>query len=195
MQPPSIIQIDDVLVSGEILTEYFCCDIDACQGACCIVGDSGAPLEECELEALEKNYPVFSPLMRPEGRAAVAAKGFFEVDRDGDLVTPLVDGSEECAYCRFLPQDLCLCSIESRWLDGQGDFRKPISCQLYPIRVSHLDSGLTALNLHRWEICKAAFEKGRRENVRVWQFLQEPLIRYLGEDFYETLSAASKAFL
>ena len=93
----TIIQIDDCLVSEEILTEYFACDYEKCKGCCCVIGDSGAPLEECEAGAIEKNYEIFSPIMSDEGRAAVASKGFFEIDRDGDMVTPLVPGSEECS--------------------------------------------------------------------------------------------------
>ena len=97
----TIVQIDDCLISEEILTEYFACDYEKCQGCCCVIGDSGAPLEECEVEAIEKNYKIFSPIMQEKGRAAVADKGFFEIDIDGDLVTPLVPGSEECAYTLF----------------------------------------------------------------------------------------------
>lgn len=189
---PSVIQIDDCLVSGEILTEYFSCDYGKCKGCCCIIGDSGAPLEECELEAIEKNYPVFSSEMRPEGRDAVSAKGFFEVDTDGDLVTPLVPGSEECAYCHFDGEGNCFCSMERCWFRGETDFRKPVSCWLYPIRVSVLRSGMRALNLHRWEICRDAFEKGRKEKVRVYEFLRGPIERFFGEDFYSALSEAAR---
>ena len=126
----SIIQIDDILVSGEILTEYFACDYAKCKGICCVIGDSGAPLLECELPALEKNYDRFSPAMSENGRRAVDEKGFFEIDIDGDLVTPLVPGSEECAYCRREPDGSCLCAIEEQWNKGNGDFCKPISCRL-----------------------------------------------------------------
>lgn len=188
----SIIQIDDCLVSSEILTEYFSCDYEKCKGCCCIIGDSGAPLEECETEALEKNYDVYSGEMQEAGRAAVADKGFFEVDVDGDLVTPLVPGSEECAFSHFDGNGNCFCAVERCWLRGEGDFRKPISCWLYPIRVSNLSNGMRALNLHRWDICKDAFEKGRKEKVRVYQFLREPIERYFGEDFFEALDRAAK---
>lgn len=191
MEYSSIIQIDDCLVSSEILTEYFACDYEKCRGCCCIIGDSGAPLEECETEALEKNYEVYKGEMQEAGRDAVAGKGFFEVDVDGDLVTPLVPGSEECAFCHFDGQGNCFCAVERCWLRGEGDFRKPISCWLYPIRVSVLSNGMRALNLHRWDICKDAFEKGRKEKVRVYQFLREPIERYFGEDFYEALDRAA----
>lgn len=194
MDHGAIIQIDDCLVSEEILTEYFSCDYGKCKGCCCIIGDSGAPLEECEPEAIEKNYPLFSPLMRPQGRKAVEEKGFFEIDVDGDMVTPLVPGSEECAYTCFDKDGNCFCSMERQWFDGIGDFRKPISCWLYPIRVSVLGNGMRALNLHRWDICRDAYEKGRKEGIRVFEFLREPLERYFGEDFYSALSEASRIF-
>lgn len=188
----SIIQIDDILVSGEILTEYFACDYAKCKGICCVIGDSGAPLLECELPALEKNYHHFSPVMSEAGRRAVDEKGFFEIDVDGDLVTPLVPGSEECAYCRRDAAGNCLCTIEEQWNKGIGDFCKPISCRLYPIRVSKLSNGMTALNLHRWNICRDAFTNGRRKKIHVYQFLKTPLTHFFGEDFYSALDAAAK---
>ena len=191
-QRPSFIQIDDALVSEEVLTEYFACDYAKCKGACCIVGDSGAPLEESETEALESNYAHYEGLMSKEGREAIERSGFFEIDRDGDLVTPLVADTEECAFCHFDGEGNCLCAIECQWMKGKGNFRKPISCQLYPIRLTHLSSGLTGVNLHRWAICKHAFEKGRAEGIRVYQFLREPIIRYFGEEFYEALCEADK---
>ena len=192
MDYPSIIQIDDCLVSSEILTEYFACDYEKCKGCCCVIGDSGAPLEESEPEAIEKNYHIFSPLMRDEGRAAVADKGFFEIDVDGDMVTPLVPESEECAYTCFDGKGNCFCSMERCWSKGEGDFRKPISCWLYPIRISVLSNGMRALNLHRWEICRDAFARGRKEKIRVYEFLREPVERYSGEEFYNALSEAAE---
>ena len=186
----TIVQIGDILVSEEVILEYFACDYPVCKGVCCIVGDSGAPLKEEELDPIEAHYDIFSPLMRPEGRAAVEEKGFFEIDRDGDLVTPLVPGSEECAYCLFEGEN-CLCAMERQFFAGKSDFRKPISCQLYPIRVVDLGGGRQGLNLHRWDICRCAFEKGRREGVRVYEFLRGPLISAFGAEFYEALCAAA----
>ena len=188
----TIIEIDDCLVSEEILTEYYACDYEKCKGCCCIIGDSGAPLEEIEADAIEKNYEIFSPIMSEEGRAAVASKGFFEIDRDGDMVTPLVPGSEECAFTHFDEEGNCFCAMERCWFQGNGDFRKPISCWLYPIRITQLRNGMRALNLHRWHICKDAFEKGKKEKIRVYEFLREPIERYFGEDFYSALSEAAK---
>ena len=185
----TIVEIGDILVSEDVIFEFFACDYPVCKGKCCIVGDSGAPLKEEELEGLERDYPVYNPLMRPEGRAAVAAKGFFEVDREGDIVTPLVEGSEECAFCHFEASGNCLCAIERMGL------RKPVSCSLYPVRVVDLGGGRIGLNLHRWHICKEAYEKGRREGIRVYQFLRGPLTDAFGADFYEALSAAARMLI
>ncbi len=136
----TIIEIGDILVSEEVILEYFACDYAVCKGKCCIIGDSGAPLKEEELEPLEANYDAFKDLMRPEGRAAVDAKGFFEIDRDGDLVTPLVPGSEECAFCHF-EDGSCFCSIERQFGKGLSSFKKPISCSLYPIARRPMKKG------------------------------------------------------
>ena len=193
MNVPSILQIGDILVSSEVLTEYFCCDYDVCRGACCIIGDSGAPLLESETELLERHYPQYEAWMSVDGRDKIAESGFFEVDSDGDLVTPLLHGSEECAYTRF-EGEKCFCAIERAHCAGRCAFVKPISCRLYPIRASILRNGMTALNLHRWEICKCAFEKGRKERVRVYQFLRDPLIAAYGESFYAELCDIAAAF-
>lgn len=181
----TIVQIGDVLVSEDVVCEYFACDYPVCKGACCIVGDSGAPLEEEEIPAIERDYPAFKELLSEKGREAAEASGFFAVDRENDLVTPLVPGTEECAFCRF-EGDNCLCAIEKAGLV------KPISCALYPIRVKKFKGGGMALNLHRWDICKCAFERGKREGIRVYEFLRGPLIRRFGPEFYDALCAAAK---
>ena len=129
--------------------------------------------------------------MSEKGRDAVAAKGFFEVDREGDLVTPVVPGTEECAYTLFEGGN-CFCAIERCFFSGKCRFHKPISCRLYPIRVVQLGEGTVGLNLHRWDICRDAFEKGRREGVRVFEFLKEPLTETFGEEFYDALTAAAE---
>ena len=203
----SILQIGDILVSTEIFTEFFCCDYDLCRGACCIVGDSGAPLQEAECEELERAFPAYAPLLTDAARARLSEVGFFEVDRDGDLVTPLLGHSEECVYTRFekvsgpgsasvVPAGLaCFCAIERAHMAGRCRFVKPISCRLYPIRASRLSNGLIALNLHRWDICRCAFEKGRREGIRVYEFLRGPLTDAYGPDFYDALTAAATHLL
>lgn len=185
----TIIQIGDILVSEEVVLEYFACDYPVCKGVCCIEGDSGAPLDKCEIPRLEKDYDGFKSLMSEAGRAAVAGKGFFETDVQGDIVTPLAEGGAECAYCHFPGGGNCLCSIE------KAGYRKPVSCSLYPIRVTKLTGGGLALNLHRWDICSSAFEKGRREGTRVYQFLKEPISKAFGEEFYEALDAAATHLL
>lgn len=190
----TIFEIGDCLVSEEIITEYYACDYEKCKGCCCIIGDSGAPLQESEIDEIENAYPAYSSLMQESGRKVVADKGFFEVDIDNDIVTPLCPGSEECVYTHFDGDRNCFCSIERAFFAGKCKFRKPISCWLYPIRVTELSDGRHALNLHRWDICKDAFEKGMREKIRVYEFLKEPLIQAYGEEFYSALSFAAKSF-
>lgn len=185
----TIIQIGDILVSEDVIMEYFSCDYGACRGICCVEGDSGAPLEEEELEALERDYPVFCGEMHDPGRRRVDEVGFFEVDRDGDLVTPVVQQTKECAFTHFLPDGSALCSIEKCGLV------KPVSCRLYPIRVTKLTGGGIALNVHHWEICKPAFEKGKKEGVRVYQFLKGPLVSRFGQEFFQALESAAQHLL
>ncbi len=185
----TILQIGDILVSEDVIETSFSCDYEACRGRCCIEGDSGAPLDEPETVPLERDYPRYAPLMRPQGRAAVDEKGFFEIDVEGDMVTPLVHDSRECAFCHFREDGSCLCAIE---LAGCV---KPASCSLYPIRVTRLTGGGKALNLHRWDICRPAFEKGKREGIRAWQFLEKPLRSAFGDEFYDALCAGAEHIL
>lgn len=191
----TIFEIGDCLVSEEVITEYFSCDYGKCKGCCCIIGDSGAPMTEEETEKVENAYPAFSSLMQESGRKVVDKNGFFEIDRDGDIVTPLCPGSEECAFTHFDEYGNCFCAIERAYFSGKCKFRKPLSCWLYPIRVTELSNGKHALNLHRWDICKDAYEKGKKEKVRVYEFLREPLESAFGEEFYSALSFAAKRFL
>ena len=203
-----MIAIGDILVSDEILSEYFACDYERCKGACCVVGESGAPLEEDEAQQLEDAWPAYSPIMTENGRKCVEAKGFFEIDRDGDMVTPLMEmapaereatGNETlmkspdnpCAFA-FFENSNCLCAVERTHICGGCAFKKPISCRLYPIRVIHLSDGSRGLNLHRWHLCRESFEKGRREGVKVYRFLKAPIVDAFGEEFYEQLEAAEK---
>ena len=200
----TIIQIGDVLVSEDVVCEFFACDYPVCRGACCIEGDSGAPLEEEELEGLEEGYPRFSDLMTPEGRSRVDEVGFFEIDRDGDLVTPCVSAggsalpaitSGACAYCHFADSLSDSASLATLCAIEMAGLPKPISCALYPIRITKMPGGGLALNLHRWKICSAAFEKGRREGIRAYEFLRGPIERRFGPDFYEALCAAARHIL
>ena len=191
----TIIEIGDILVSEEVVTEFFACDYAACKGCCCIIGDSGAPLQEEELEPLERYYEQYAPLMSEQGRAVVREKGFFEIDRDGDLVTPVVPVTEECAFCHFDPAGNCFCAIERQFCQGRIPFRKPQSCSLYPIRVVDLGGGRKGLNLHRWSICKDAYAKGQKEKVRVYEFLRGPLTEAFGEEFYSALEAAARMLI
>ncbi len=185
----SIIEIDNILISSAILTECFVCDYAKCKGACCVLGDSGAPLEEDECKKLEEEIVVFENYLSQKGRLSLKEKGPFVIDSDGDLVTPLNEGAE-CSYSFFDKDKNCLCAIEKAHFDGVTAFRKPISCWLYPIRVSKLSNGMTALNLHEWDICLDAFVKGQKEGIPVFRFLKDPLIFSFGKEFYSKLEEA-----
>ena len=187
----SIIEIDNILVSSAIITEKFFCDYEKCHGVCCVIGDSGAPLEDKECALLESGKVKISKFLRQEGILSIKEQGPFVRDSDGDLVTPLVKG-EECAYALFDKNENCFCGIEVAYGKGESEFRKPISCWLYPIRVLKLSNGMIALNLHEWHICLDAFAKGKNEGIPVYQFLREPLIFAFGEEFYEKLEYAHK---
>ena len=182
--------IDDKIVSSELFTVCFACDYAVCGGYCCIAGDAGAPLAADEPAEIESAWPEISGYMSAPGREAVGRKGFFEIDADGDMVTPLSPYKGECAYACIDDDGSCRCAIEKAYFAGRTEFRKPVSCQLYPVRVTKLTGGMTALNLHRWNICECAFAKGGRERIPAFRFLKDALCRAFGEGFYKDLEAA-----
>lgn len=180
-----MIQIEDQLISMDVVEKRFTCDIKKCKGACCVQGDSGAPLEEWEAGILEKLYPSIKPYLRRKGIKAIEKQGVHVVDSDGDVVTPLVD-NKECAYAIF-EDGIALCGIEKAYDDGKTDFQKPLSCHLYPIRAKKYEK-FEGLNYDEWDICKPALVLGSRLNKKVYEFVKDALIRKYGEEWYRQLS-------
>lgn len=181
-----MIIVEDTIVSDEFKSACFVCDLSKCKGACCVEGDAGAPLEEEEISLLEDDIDYIKPFMRPEGIETVEKNGVFDFDMAGQYVTPLVN-DKECAFVTFNEEGIALCSIEQAWKAEKTSFRKPISCHLYPIRLSRYRN-FEAINYHQWHICKPAVENGKKLNVHAYEFLKEALIRKYGEKYYELLS-------
>lgn len=185
-----MIQIDDQLISLEVIEEAFVCDLNACKGACCVEGDAGAPLTDDEVAILEKEYPNFSSFLREEGKEAVVQQGTSVRDSDGEWVTPLRDG-KECAFTVFDAKGTAMCGIELAWKEGKTSFRKPISCHLYPIRTKQYKD-FEAINYERWQICSPACSLGASLKVPVFKFTKDALIRKYGEQWYAALEDAAE---
>ena len=185
-----MIQIEDTVVSLDVLRERFLCDLHACKGACCIEGDAGAPVEPDEVEKLEAVLPLVWDDLTPGAQSVIRRQGVVYTDEEGDLVTSIVDG-KDCVFTCYDERGYCYCVIEKAFRNGRTDFYKPVSCHLYPIRVD--DYGpYKAVNYHRWEVCRAAVLLGRKENLPVYKFLKEPLIRKFGEVWYHELEVAAE---
>lgn len=188
-----MLQIQDTLVSLDLIERFFECDLDSCLGECCIEGDAGAPLtpdEDCRLKDM---MPEILPLLSPAARRVIEEEGASYTDPDGDLVTQIIEG-KNCVYTCFDKDGKCLCSLEKARREGKPHFFKPISCSLYPVRLKEYD-GFTAVNYHRWKICKAAEVSGRAKGLRVFQFLKEPLIRRFGSEWYDELDLTAREYL
>lgn len=180
-----MIIVQHTVISDDIRDERFVCQLSRCHGACCVEGDQGAPLEAAELPVLARIYEQIAPLLTPEGRAEIERSGTSVVESDGTLTTPTING-RECAYAIYDQHLVLKCGIEQAYNAGLIDYKKPISCHLYPIRITKYD-GFEALNYDRWDICAPACQNGRALGVRIYQFLKEPLIRRYGEDWYAEL--------
>lgn len=188
-----MLQIGDVLVTLDLVERYFCCDLDKCLGECCIEGDAGAPITEDEFKKLKEILPEVWDDMLPAAKTVVERQGVGYVDEEGDLVTSIVDG-KNCVFTCYGENGMCYCAIEKAYREGRTDFYKPISCHLYPARLTDYPT-FTSVNYHRWKICKAAETLGRKNGLRLYQFLKTPLIRRFGEDWYNELSEACEAYL
>lgn len=179
-----MIIIDDILVSDEIKEIRFACDLHDCKGDCCVDGDAGAPLDEEEISILEDDIDDIKPYMAKEGLDVVERVGVFEYDVDGEYVTPLINDGE-CAFV-YLEDGISYCAIEKAHNEGKTKFRKPISCHLYPIRLSHVGKSL-AVNYHEWHICSSALQNGNKLGIPLYKYLREPLTRKFGETWYGKL--------
>lgn len=188
-----MLQIQNTLVSLDLIERFFCCDLDACLGQCCIDGDAGAPVTREECDAIRRALPAVEPLMLPRGVEEVRRNGVSYIDQEGDLVTTIVDG-QNCAFSCYAPGGKCLCALEQAWSQGLTDFRKPASCHLYPVRLKQIGD-MTALNFHRWKICRPAEALGRKLGIRAYQFLKEPLTARFGREWYDELCQTAEEYI
>lgn len=180
-----MIVLQNTVISDDLKDKFFVCNLDKCKGACCVEGDLGAPLEEEELQILADNYEIIKPYLSEAGRQAIAEQGLYIKDWEDDFSTTTI-GNRECAYAIYDDNLTLKCGIEQAYLDGKISWKKPISCHLYPIRITRYD-GFEALNYDKWQICNPACGFGAELGVRVYQFLKEPLIRKYGADWYQEL--------
>ena len=189
-QLPPIIQVGDVLLSSEILTEKFCCDLSACKGECCVEGDAGAPVTLEEIGEIEDCLDAVWGDLSASAQAVIDKQGVAYTDQEGDLVTSIVRG-KDCVFTFYDNlegiENCCLCALEKAYRAGRTRFCKPVSCALYPIREKRLGEGLVGLNYNRWTVCKMAIKKGKQEDLPLYKFLRDPLIRRFGEAWYQEL--------
>ena len=176
--------IDNKLVSEDLLEENFVCDLNACKGACCVDGDTGAPLEEAELKILDEIYEQVKPYLTPQGIAELETHKYVWEEEDKKWKTPLILNGP-CAYVNY-DNGVAVCGIEKAYLEGKVSFQKPVSCHLYPVRISYFED-FEAVNYERWSICKAACKNGNKLKVPVFKFVKTALIRKYGEEFYKVL--------
>lgn len=187
-----MLQIKDALVSLDLLERHFLCDLESCKGECCIEGDAGAPITNDEYKILCDILPTIWDDLLPSAQRVIEEQGVGYYDEEGDLVTSIVDG-RNCVFCCFSEGGMCHCAIEKAYREGRIDFYKPISCHLYPVRLTEYEK-FTAVNYHRWKICKCAETLGRKKGVCAYEFLKEPLIRRFGKDWYDELCFTAKEY-
>jgi hypothetical protein len=180
-----MIKVGEVLVADDIRDKEFVCNLQKCKGACCVEGDYGAPLEESELQILEDIYPIVKPYLSAKGIKTIEKQGTHTKDDDDELCTPVIEG-RECVYSTYDKNGILKCGIEQAYNDGKIAWKKPISCHLYPIRVT-TKKNFEALNYHKWHICTPACALGKELQVPVYKFLKDPLIRKYGVDWYAEL--------
>lgn len=188
-----MVEIGDTIVSFDLFEETFCCDLNTCRGACCVEGDSGAPIEMDEVAEIEEVLTVIEKDLTPEAKEVIEKQGVAYVDCQGDLVTSIVNG-RECVFSYVDSADgIRKCAIEKAYREGKSSFMKPVSCHLYPVRLTKY-SKFTAVNYHRWDICECAVKCGKGLKLPLYKFLKEPLIRRFGKEWYAELELAADAY-
>ncbi len=185
-----MLEIGNTLISLDVITEHFVCDLEKCKGACCIDGDAGAPLEEDETRIIEEIFDKIKKYLPEKHLQIIEKQGMWEKDEDGDLVTVCAP-SGACVFLTWDEKGIAKCAFEIAWEKGETDWPKPISCHLYPIRLAEYPEFI-AVNYSRRDICAVGRIKGRKEGVKVYEFLKFPLIRKFGEQWYEQLDFAAK---
>ena len=183
-----MLQIDDTIISLDLLDESFVCDLSTCKGNCCIEGDDGAPLEESEVKIIEELLPLIWDDLTEKSKEVILKQGVSYIDDEGEPVTSIVNG-DECVFTYTDESGICKCAIEKAFREGKTDFYKPISCHLYPVRLQKYDEYI-AVNYHRWSVCSCARQLGKKLGVPVYKFLKEPLTRRFGTAWYEQLEIA-----
>lgn len=185
-----MIQIQNTLLSDDIFEEQFICDLCKCKGECCVEGESGAPITKEEFREIEGILSEIWNDLSPKAQEVINKQGIAYTDYDGELVTSLVNG-KECVFTYFDADGICKCAIDNAYREGRISVRKPVSCHLYPIRLTEY-SDFTAVNYHRWSICEPAVRLGRKEGIPLYRFLREPLTRKFGEEWYNEVCEAAK---
>ena len=185
-----MIQIQNTLLSDDIFEEQFICDLCKCKGECCVEGESGAPITKEEFREIEGLLSEIWNDLSPKAQEVINKQGIAYTDYDGELVTSLVNG-KECVFTYFDADGICKCAIDNAYREGRISVRKPVSCHLYPIRLTEY-SDFTAVNYHRWSICEPAVRLGRKEGIPLYRFLREPLTRKFGEEWYNEVCEAAK---
>lgn len=175
--------IQDTLVSLDVVEKEFCCNLDVCRGCCCVEGDAGAPVTDEELRIIEQLMPQLLPLMTPEARDVVAKQGLAYRDPSGEQVLSIVN-DKDCIFARTDHRGWTYCLIEK--LAENYQFKKPLSCHLYPIRLTKVGD-MTGVEYHRWDICHCGRVLGKKLHLPLYQFLREPLIRAFGQEWYDEL--------
>ena len=184
-----MIQIQNTLISDDIFEEQFICDLCKCKGQCCVEGESGAPITREEFDKINEILPEIRKDLSPKALELIERQGIAYTDTDGELVTSIIEG-KECVFARFDANGVCKCAIDSAFREGRISVQKPISCHLYPVRL-HEYADFTAVNYHRWSVCRPALKLGRKEGVPLYRFLREPLIRKFGEEWYREVCEAA----
>lgn len=187
-----MLQIGNTIVSLDLIETFFCCDLDKCKGQCCVEGDAGAPLSKEEEKTLQNTWKSVREYMSEEAISEVEKNSVAYIDSEGDLVTTILNG-KDCAFTCY-NNGICLCSLEKAYRENKIDNIKPISCSLYPVRLTEYPTFI-AVNYHKWNVCEPALEKGKEKGLRLYEFLKEPLIRRFGQEWYDELALTAQVYL
>ncbi|MCR9132378.1 MAG: DUF3109 family protein [bacterium] len=184
-----MIKVGDIILSDDIATQKFACDTPICKGACCVVGDAGAPVSKDEIPVLHKAYHTLKEELRPEAIAVAEKDGVVIGSKEKGYEISCVD-SAECIFINYDEQDVAYCTIQKAFFEGRFNWEKPISCHLYPVRLKKIGGFEYANFEYMPNMCSAACAKGEKEDTYLADFLERPLVRRYGQEWYDEFLAA-----
>jgi hypothetical protein len=176
-------RVGDTILSEEIASSKFACNISRCKGACCVVGESGAPVSKDEIQSIRDAYKALKTELRPEAVKTVEKLGIVQGNDEDGYEISCVD-ERECVFVDYTDEGVGVCAIQRAFLQNRVDWEKPVSCHLYPVRLKKIGEFEYANFEYMPDICESGCLNGNENGIYLSDFLESAFIRRYGRKWY-----------